>query len=40
MKKILKKENIEVIFITSVMVGLVGLIIYNSIVHSMNSSPW
>ena len=40
MKKILKKENTEVIFITSVMVGLVGLLIYNSIVHGMNSSPW
>jgi len=42
MKKLIvkTKENHEVIIVASLMVGFIGLVIYNSIVHGTYSSPW
>lgn len=42
MKKLIvkTKENHELIIIASIMVGFIGLVIYNSIAYGTYSSPW
>jgi hypothetical protein len=40
MKKVLKKTSVEVIFVTVSITGLIALVVYNSIVFGVHSSPW
>lgn len=40
MKKILNKETCEILLLTSVVFGFIGLVIYNSLVYGTWSAPW
>jgi hypothetical protein len=40
MKKLLKKTSVEVIFVTVSITGLIVLVVYNSIIFGVHSSPW